>query len=73
MVSPILPPGVPYGFGMFDLEMLAIRDGSELLLYGDNTNIWKYSVAENKWEVIANLLMNHDRPLVIKVRNIFCP
>jgi hypothetical protein len=44
MITPILPPEVPYGVGFNNLEMLAIREGSELLLYGDNSNIWKYSV-----------------------------
>ena len=73
MVTPILPPEVPYGVGIPNLEMLAIRDGSELLLYGDNSNIWKYSVAKNSWEMAGHILLGRDRPLVIESPGLHCP
>jgi hypothetical protein len=73
MVTPILPPEVPYGVGIPNLEMLAIRDGSELLLYGDNTNIWKYSVAKNSWEITGHILLSRVSPLVIVAPDLYCP
>jgi hypothetical protein len=73
MVTPILPPEVPSGVGQPNMEMMSIRDGSELLLYGDQTNIWKYTVANNKWEITANILISRSKPLVIKAPTLACP
>jgi hypothetical protein len=73
MVTPILPPEALYGYGFPNLELRAIRDGSELLLYGDNTNIWKYSVAKNSWDIAGHILLSRDRPLVIEAPGLHCP
>jgi hypothetical protein len=73
MVTPILPPEATYRVGYPNLELLAIRDGTELLLYGDNSNIWKYSVAKNSWEMAGQILLSRDRPLVIEAPGLHCP
>jgi hypothetical protein len=72
-VTPLLPPEVSSGIGIRHMQLLAINDGSELLLYGDNSNIWKYVVANNKWEITANILISRWKPLVIKAPKLYCP
>jgi hypothetical protein len=72
-VTPLLPPEVSSGIGIPHMQMLPINDGSELLLYGDNSNIWKYAVANNKWDIRANILISRWKPLVIKAPKLYCP
>ena len=72
-VTTLLPPEVSSGIGIPHMQLLAINDGSELLLYGDNSNIWKYAVANNKWDIRANILISRWKPLVIKAPKLYCP
>ena len=73
MVTPILPPEIAAGVGLPYLGMIPIRGGSELLLYGDHRNIWKYSVAKDSWEISGQILESRTGALVIETPKLYCP
>ena len=73
IVTPILPFEVPSGSALAHMRMQSIKEGSALLLYNDQNNIWKYTVANNSWNIVAKTLMLHQVPLVIKATKLSCP
>jgi hypothetical protein len=73
IVTPILPFEVQSGSALLHMRMQSIKGGSALLLYNDQNNIWKYTVANNSWNIVAKTLMLHQVPLVIKATKLSCP
>ena len=66
--------------GLQDAKLIPINDGHQFLLYGGSfggfsweDKIWKYTVANNSWEVIGTMLEAREEHAVVPVENIKCP
>jgi hypothetical protein len=73
IVTPILPFEVQSGSALTHMRMQPIKEGSALLLYNNQDNIWKYTVATNNWSIVAKTLRLNQAPLVIKAPKFSCP
>ncbi len=65
--------------GLQSPQMLAIKGGSELLLYGGNVGIgplngiWKYRVSKDSWTQFGKLLVSRAEHVTMAVSGIECP
>ena len=64
---------------MQDAKLIPVEDGHQFLLYGGSFNgdnwqdkIWRYTVANNSWDVIGTMIEAREEHFVLPVEDMEC-
>ena len=78
LASKFLPTETPSSFGLNHAQLVPIKGGTELLLYGGyqgqyQNAVWKFSEKDSSWAKQGDLLLAREEHTVLSVPKIQCP